>query len=189
MSFLLPLGLFQVPAVSFRGSIFFNQFPEWSWITVQGPKATTISISISNYLKTFFQKKNKRFLWRLTTFSYSAKGPWNISLKFFFLLSMEEIPNNHLGCIQPYINNGINYQPQLVSPMSSIKSIKYGIPQKFQPVTHWLSDQFCKESKGPKVSADVAWSTSSKGAAASKITFSVTGQIENVGSNDGRFSP
>ena len=26
-----------------------------------------------------------------------------------------EIPNNHLGCMKPVVNNGINYQPQLVN--------------------------------------------------------------------------
>ena len=31
------------------------------------------------------------------------------------ILLMEEIPNNHLGCIKPVVNNGINYQPQLVT--------------------------------------------------------------------------
>ncbi len=30
------------------------------------------------------------------------------------LLLMEEIPNNHLECIKPVVNNGIDYQPQLV---------------------------------------------------------------------------
>ena len=29
---------------------------------------------------------------------------------------------NHLGCIKPVVNNGINYQPQLVSRISSINS-------------------------------------------------------------------
>ena len=29
-----------------------------------------------------------------------------------------EIPNNHLGCIKPVVNHGINYQPQLVSRIS-----------------------------------------------------------------------
>ena len=30
------------------------------------------------------------------------------------ILLMAEIPNNHLGYIKPVVNNGINYQPQLV---------------------------------------------------------------------------
>ena len=30
---------------------------------------------------------------------------------------MAEIPNNHLGCKKPVVNNGINYQPQLVYPI------------------------------------------------------------------------
>ena len=30
------------------------------------------------------------------------------------ILLMEEIPNNHLECIKNHVNNGINYQPQLV---------------------------------------------------------------------------
>ena len=30
------------------------------------------------------------------------------------LVDGSEIPNNHLGCIKPVVNNGINYQPQLV---------------------------------------------------------------------------
>ena len=34
---------------------------------------------------------------------------------------MEEILNNHLGCVNP-VQNGINYQPQLVSQISSIKT-------------------------------------------------------------------
>ena len=31
---------------------------------------------------------------------------------------MEEIPNNHLGCIKPCVNNGTNYQPEAVSRIS-----------------------------------------------------------------------
>ena len=38
------------------------------------------------------------------------------------LLLMEEILNNHLGCIKP-INNGINYQPQLVSQISEPSTV------------------------------------------------------------------
>ena len=38
---------------------------------------------------------------------------------------MEEIPNNHLGCIKTLVNNGINYQPQLVSRISSINRMMY----------------------------------------------------------------
>ena len=35
-----------------------------------------------------------------------------------------EIPKNHLGCKKPGpVNNGINYQHQLVSRISSINSI------------------------------------------------------------------
>ncbi len=39
------------------------------------------------------------------------------------ILLMEEIPNNHLGFIKPGVNTGKNYQPQLVSLISSINSI------------------------------------------------------------------
>ena len=35
-----------------------------------------------------------------------------------------EIPNNHLGCVKPVINDGINYQPQLVSRISDIGSLR-----------------------------------------------------------------
>ena len=35
-----------------------------------------------------------------------------------YTLLMEEIRNNHLGCIKPVVNNGINYQPQLVQDFS-----------------------------------------------------------------------
>ena len=38
------------------------------------------------------------------------------------ILLMEEFPNNHLGCIKPVVNHGINCQPQLVSRISSINS-------------------------------------------------------------------
>ena len=41
------------------------------------------------------------------------------------LLLMEEIPNNHLGCMKPSTYYGINYQPQLVSRISSINSIPH----------------------------------------------------------------
>ena len=36
------------------------------------------------------------------------------------ILLMEDIPNNHLGCFGNLVNDGINYQPQLV--ISSINS-------------------------------------------------------------------
>jgi len=39
------------------------------------------------------------------------------------VLLMEEILH-HLGC-KSIVNNGINYQPQLVSPISSINSIVF----------------------------------------------------------------
>ena len=35
-------------------------------------------------------------------------------------------PANHLRCMKPVVNNGINYQPQLVSRISSINSISRG---------------------------------------------------------------
>ena len=49
-------------------------------------------------------------------------GQWEISFMDsvavgLLILLMEEIPNNHLGCIElckEYVNNGMNYQPQLV---------------------------------------------------------------------------
>ena len=34
-----------------------------------------------------------------------------------------EIPNNHLGFIKPVVNNGINYQPQLVSRISEPSTV------------------------------------------------------------------
>ena len=49
---------------------------------------------------------------------------WLLLLKLCAILLMEEIPNNHLECIKPPVDNGINYQPQLVSQISSINSIK-----------------------------------------------------------------
>ena len=36
---------------------------------------------------------------------------------------MEDIPNNHLGCVKPCLNHGINYQPQLVSRISSTNTM------------------------------------------------------------------
>ena len=39
------------------------------------------------------------------------------------LLLMEEIPNNHLGCIKPVVNEGITYQPQLVSWISEPSTV------------------------------------------------------------------
>ena len=39
-------------------------------------------------------------------------------------LLMEEIPNNHLGYIN-LVNNGINYQPQLVSRISTVLYVVY----------------------------------------------------------------
>ena len=37
---------------------------------------------------------------------------------------MEENPANHLGCIKPVVNHGINYQPQLISRISSTNRMK-----------------------------------------------------------------
>ena len=34
-----------------------------------------------------------------------------------------EIPNNQLGCIKPNVNNGIKYQPQLVSWISEPSTV------------------------------------------------------------------
>ena len=61
---------------------------------------------------------------------WSFQKPWNkdpyepISIMKCHALKwlMEEILNNRLGCIKPNVNNGINYQPQLVSRISSIHS-------------------------------------------------------------------
>ena len=61
---------------------------------------------------------------------WSFQKPWNkdpyepISRMKCHALKwlMEEILNNHLGCIKPNVNNRINYQPQLVSRISSIHS-------------------------------------------------------------------
>ena len=37
------------------------------------------------------------------------------NILYSILFDASEIPNNHLECIKPLLNNGINYQPQLVS--------------------------------------------------------------------------
>ena len=46
--------------------------------------------------------------------SYSLGFPRYKSRTHESILLMEEIPNNHLGCIPNPVNNGINYQLQLV---------------------------------------------------------------------------
>ena len=48
------------------------------------------------------------------------------------LLLMEEIPNNHLGCYKFPVNNGINYQPQLVQDFSHQQ---YGFLQWYLVIT------------------------------------------------------
>ena len=55
----------------------------------------------------------------------SATFLWNYTQYQTYpnILLMEEIPNNHLGFIKPGVNTGKNYQPQLVSLISSINSI------------------------------------------------------------------
>ena len=52
-------------------------------------------------------------------------------LKLMLLLLMKEIPNNHLGCIKPVVNNGINYQPQLVNAgflPSTVFPVSHSVP-------------------------------------------------------------
>ena len=74
--------------------------------------------------------------------------------KPWMILLMEEIPNNHLGCIPNPVNNGINCQPQLVSRISSINStfgfleshtfgvvFRLGRPRRFQSAGRaWLQN-------------------------------------------------
>ena len=70
-----------------------------------------------------------RVNWSLThRLQEGQNGSWNIMAEIVLTwlgrtVDGSEIPNNHLGCIKPVVNNGINYQPQLVSRISSINSI------------------------------------------------------------------
>ena len=41
----------------------------------------------------------------------------------FTTVDGSEIPKNHLGCIEPVVYNGINYQPQLVSRISEPSTV------------------------------------------------------------------
>ena len=78
---------------------------------------------------------------------------------------MDEIPNNHLGCIgciKPLVSNGINYQPQLVIagfiPSTSISSMDEnqllscddlaaeGLPVGPRDIFLWGSDVSAKET-------------------------------------------
>ena len=65
-----------------------------------------------------------------------------------------EIPNKHLRCIKPLVNNGINYQPQLVPDFWNINSTfrtpatsteawaAMQIPQKFVQALFWDKARF-----------------------------------------------
>ena len=50
------------------------------------------------------------------------------------LLLMEEIPNNHLGFVNP-VDNGINYQPQLVSLAGFLVAINSTTTYRTSPTT------------------------------------------------------
>ena len=67
----------------------------------------------------------KRIWWilgcTLAVDSYPKNG--NRRVCVFGKRLMAEIPNNHLGWCWNPINNGINYQPQLVSRISAINSM------------------------------------------------------------------
>ena len=60
---------------------------------------------------TFFDVTQQQLNWG----DYTSLKSTSYGVKRFNLLLMEEIPNNHLGCIKPYVMDGINYQPQLVN--------------------------------------------------------------------------
>ena len=61
---------------------------------------------------------------------------------------MEENPANHLGCIKPVVNNGINYQPQLVCRISSINSSSETIQLRYTPKVN--SSPLKSYGTGPK---------------------------------------
>ena len=50
----------------------------------------------------------RRPLWKSLLMIHDA------AIEMFDTVGGSEIPNNHLGCTKPVVNNGINYQPQLV---------------------------------------------------------------------------
>ena len=60
------------------------------------------------------------------------------------MLLMDEFQNNHLGCIKPVVNNGINYQPQLViNGFLNHQQYSFHIPsirllRSFQEDSEWI---------------------------------------------------
>ena len=59
----------------------------------------------------------------------------NVELDIVVVLLMEEIPNNHLGCKKPVVNNELNYQPQLVRRISEPSTVVSKILQHLYPET------------------------------------------------------
>ena len=54
----------------------------------------------------------------------AAHTPKKTNMGTYMIVDGSEIlRENHPGCIKPVLNNGINYQPQLVSRISSINSV------------------------------------------------------------------
>ena len=64
--------------------------------------------------------QNKGLNWVTGIHMYVQYFDWILENRWF-LVFMEEIPNNRLGCIKP--GNGLNYQSQLVSRIFSINSM------------------------------------------------------------------
>ena len=59
------------------------------------------------------------------------------------ILLMAEIPNNHLRCMKPVVNNGINYQPQLVIAGFQPSTVAYQWVQTHQLGMDVLQDDQC----------------------------------------------
>ena len=79
---------------------------------------------------------------------------------------MEEIPNNHLGCIPNLVNNGITYQPQLGQQdfwtINSINKLWKKNTFPFQSVNFWDVPKFRpkKQHRGKHQLVDLHWPSS-----------------------------
>ena len=70
-----------------------------------------------------------------------SKSPYICCIKFEFpcyVLLMEEIPNNHLGCKKPGVNNKINYQPQLDRRISEPSTVCMAYLTTWMVVLWWM---------------------------------------------------
>ena len=92
----------------------------------------------------------------ITTYSmilWKSVLKWTTVCQFFAILSMAEIPNNHLGCIKPLFIVGQTTKPQLVNRISAINSsictIFISPHLNFAPGEVWLGGRCRWTQKSP----------------------------------------